>query len=379
MPVPKEYEGREQSYLKHEVLKHYLSRWGTKLASIGRTRRVKLWFVDCFAGPWEAQSTELSDTSIAIGLSELKTAAAAWKNAAVEVGALFVESDKAAFQRLSAYLAEHSGNIDTHAWNGEFGAHVDDIDRRIGSDPAFLFVDPTGWNGAAMKYIAPLAKKRFRDVLVNVMTGHVLRFHHDRREALRAQMQSFFGLESDASINKLDEEALITFYRERLKLVCGLSYAADLAVPHPTDKRTKFRLVVGGHDKEVMRVFREAEEKVIGHLAAEVREEAKRKKREVKSRALEFSFGPPAAADERYEDARERGEAAAEAAVLAMVARAPLRFEEVWPVVLESQHLTVAGLGSIVANLQAQGRVVIDGWTARKRKPDDGQLIRLAR
>ena len=376
MPVPKEYEGREQSYLKHEVLKHYLSRWGPKLASIGRSRRVKLWYVDCFAGPWEAQSTTLADTSIAIGLTELKAAATSWANAHVEIGALFVEPDRDAFSRLNDYLRLHSSTIDVQAFNGEFGGHVDEIDRRIGNDPAFLFVDPTGWKGAAMKFIAPLARRNLRDVLVNVMTNDIQRFHHDPRPFLRAQMQDFFGLNSDKVIEKLDEEGLIEFNRDRLKQVCDLAFAADLAVPHPTHNRTKFRLVVGGHDKEVLRVFREAEEHVIGGMANEIRDDAMRRKRERTSGNLEMAFGPATEEDRRYEAARSRGEHVAADSILAAVRNGPVRFDALWPPILERQHLTVAALGDVVGNLRGQGRINVNGWGHRQKKPKDEQIIR---
>ena len=38
----------------------------------------------------------------------------------------------------------------------------------IGSDPAFIFIDPTGWTGAAIRYIEPLLDGRFRDVMIRV-------------------------------------------------------------------------------------------------------------------------------------------------------------------------------------------------------------------
>ena len=65
MAIPVEYQGREQSYLKHRFLKDYLDAWGHKL---GKTKR-KLWYVDCFAGPWGSKSPDLTDTSIATALS----------------------------------------------------------------------------------------------------------------------------------------------------------------------------------------------------------------------------------------------------------------------------------------------------------------------
>jgi hypothetical protein len=72
----------------------------------------------------------------------------------------------------------------------------------------------------------------------------------------------------------LDEEQLFELYRTKLKELCGIPHAADLAIPHPTIDRTKFRLVVGGKSPAVVSLFRDIEKKVIGAEAAVVRETA---------------------------------------------------------------------------------------------------------
>lgn len=316
MGMPKEYEGREQSYLKHEVLRHYLGPWGAKLGSIGRKRHIKLWYVDCFSGPWQSSGKDLEDTSIAIGLSCLREAATTWSQAKIEVAAIFVEQDRAAYDALCVYLDRHKGAIETHALHGAFGDHVGTIDAMIGDSPAFLFVDPTGWKGVNMRFIASLARKRFRDVLVNVMTNDIARFHDDRRVFLRRQMQDFFGLDTDAVISRMTEDELMEFYRAQFKEVAGLPYSADLAIPHPTHERTWFRLVVGGHDSEVLKVFRAAEKKVLGGIAPEVRDEARRRKREAKSSQFELVLSGVTAKDRGFEQLREDGLQAARAEIL---------------------------------------------------------------
>ncbi len=75
MPAGEEhYRGREQSYLKHRLLKHYVEGWAQKMASMGRRRPVRMWYIDAFAGPWEAADPELEDTSIATGLQAISDA-----------------------------------------------------------------------------------------------------------------------------------------------------------------------------------------------------------------------------------------------------------------------------------------------------------------
>ena len=63
------YEGREQAYVKHYLLK-YLSRWGYKTGS----KWDPLVFIDGFAGPWGAKDEEFEDASFGIGIRALNEA-----------------------------------------------------------------------------------------------------------------------------------------------------------------------------------------------------------------------------------------------------------------------------------------------------------------
>ncbi len=247
--IPQEYEGREQTYLKHRVLDEYLVAWAMKRGSRGRFESVRLWYVDCFAGPWRAQDEGLSDTSVCIGLTALETAAERWRKdgADVTVSAIFVEKNAGAFERLREYLGGRRGRVRAVALNSEFGDAVQEINQLIGRDPAFLFVDPTGWKGAAMRFIAPLAEVQGRDVLINVMFNHINRFKNDRREFLREQLREFFGLSDRDVPVGLTEDALFALYRAQLRAQCKTRYAADLAIPHPMNDRTWFRLVMRSH------------------------------------------------------------------------------------------------------------------------------------
>ena len=104
-----DYRGREQTHLKHRVLDEYLMGWAHKLGAGARKmqgRRTKLWYVDCFSGPWQARAPDGSDTSISIGLSALQKAQRTWasKGLYIDVGAIFVERNLKAFRELQALL-----------------------------------------------------------------------------------------------------------------------------------------------------------------------------------------------------------------------------------------------------------------------------------
>ncbi len=99
-----------------------------------------------------------------------------------------------------------------------------------------------------MGYIAKLTKaQRMRDVLINVMYNHINRFKNDSREFLRDHFRDLFGTDLPSG---LDEDAMMDLYRANLKEECGLSFSADVAIPHKTSERTWFHLVLGVNRKE---------------------------------------------------------------------------------------------------------------------------------
>jgi three-Cys-motif partner protein len=380
MDVPAEYQdGREQTFFKHEVLRNYLRAWSQKLGSVSQTgRRVRLWYVDCFAGPWSSRTEDHADTSVAIGMNALEEALSTWSDAPtkVEAGAIFVEANPTSATRLTEFLSgrPHKGV----AWKvlvGAFGSQVAAIQGMIGDDAAFLFVDPTGWKGAGMQFVAPLAAGRWRDVLVNVMFHHINRWKDDPREFLRNQMRDLFGL-GDADLpSGLGEEQLMALYRSQLKDRAKLGFVADLAVPHPTIDRTFFRLVVGGHHAEVVRLFRQVEEKVVGRDAGSVRDKAKSRVRESRTGQTELLLGAPGI-DVRYRNMRDRDLAAALPTLRARIAaEGPLPFGQIWPAILEENHVTRKHLADAIMDEATAGRLVVQGFLARERTIKDTHLI----
>ena len=68
MEIRAEYKGREQALIKHQLLESYLY-W---LFMIVGQRQLTISYVDCFAGPWQESSEDMSDTSIGRSLSTMK-------------------------------------------------------------------------------------------------------------------------------------------------------------------------------------------------------------------------------------------------------------------------------------------------------------------
>ena len=75
MAAIQDYQGREQSYVKHVFLERYLERLVHKTAS----SYDHIVYVDGFAGPWQSASEQFQDTSFGIALNALRQAKATWK------------------------------------------------------------------------------------------------------------------------------------------------------------------------------------------------------------------------------------------------------------------------------------------------------------
>ncbi len=341
MEIPRAYEGREHTFLKHRVLERYLKAWAHKLGSIASQRPVCLWYVDCFAGPWRAKDADLADTSISIGLEALRSAAETLGHLtpALNLGAVFVEKNGRSFASLRQFVEARGGPIQVHPLQGAFGDCVEEIEKLIGNEPAFLFVDPTGWKGVGMKLIARLAKRPRRDVMVNVMFEDINRFKDDPRAFLRAQMREFFGLDDADIPTGLSEEDLIAFYRQQLKSVCGLPFVLDLAIPHPEKNRTKYRLVVGGHHEQVVSLFREVERQVVGREAPGIRAAA-RERQQIKRTGQASLPLPGVRVEEKSSRIPHPTSAELERHLKDLVGTGSATYNMLWPQLLELCHMT---------------------------------------
>jgi three-Cys-motif partner protein len=377
--IPPEYHGREQSWLKHRVLEEYLEAWSHKLGGGKFHSEAHLWYVDVFAGPWRSARQDLADTSIFIGLTELCKAANTWRRLGrtVRLHAIFVEKERSAFAELEAFTGESKWkDVDIHCFHGEFGEQVETVGRLVGQQPALIFVDPTGWKGAALRFISPLVRSPRRDVLINVMYDHLNRFKDDERPWLREQIDDFFGLEGKPLPNSMNEDELMQQYRERLKDKGSLPFVADLAIPMPQANRTKFRLVVGGHSSMVLRVFRDVEATVIGREAAEVAEDVRQRMSPQVSlfsgRAMTTAIG--------YARANNEGIELAGRHVLSAVSlQGQLAFKDLWPAILAAHHLRYKDLTDLIHELQRDGKIAIENMKTGERVVKDEHNLRLGR
>ena len=265
MEIDKNYEGREHSQIKHELLKGYLE----KLLFIKGVKGTKeLTYVDCFAGPWGDESGDLRATSPAISINMLQkvreSLAAVHKVYDVKFRAIYVEKTQKSHRELKQYLDSNCPSyIGHHALCGDYADKPDEILALCGNSFTFFFVDPKQWTPIGIPKLAKLLARKNSEFLITFMYDFLNRFLKKRE--LREQVCSLLGPMRDDEIDALcaldpatRELALVRKYRDALKAAMPGIGARKPRSYHATvldkDKeRTKYHMVyLTSHPKGIV-------------------------------------------------------------------------------------------------------------------------------
>lgn len=294
MIVPESYRNREQTYVKHQLLKTYLERL---FMIIGQHQSV-IRYVDCFSGPWNERDEGLQDTSIGISLDIMRKCRDGLRDKGKKVSfhALFIEKDRRSFERLTDHLDESaSTGVSTSAYNGEFYELRRQILDWCGqNDFTFFFIDPKGWKRVIeLSTLEPFLKRPNSEFLINFMYDFLVRTH--TQEPFQEDMQKIFGDVPDTSTMepKQKEACLINLYRNRLKQIAPsrgeVPRTALVPILYPLKERTLYHLVYLTRHAKGIAVFMDASEK-LDLVQRRVREQAKQEQRELRTRQAEFEF-----------------------------------------------------------------------------------------
>ncbi len=252
--IPETYEGREQAMVKHALLKSYLEKlvliigMGAKKAG-----HAEICFVDCFAGPWGALNDDLEGTSISLSLKTLAACKEKLATLGVDVNmrALYIEKDKGAFERLSAFLGlKAPPTVDQACLHGDFVDLREDILKWCGTSAfTFFFVDPKGWKDIGIEIMKPLLQRPRSEFLINFAYNFINRTASMTawQDAMVKLLGSSVNLDGLQSAER--EEALVNAYRSSLKACVPSSRpeyrarSAYVTVLDPLHQRTKYHLV----------------------------------------------------------------------------------------------------------------------------------------
>lgn len=273
------YQERKQAYIKHCLLEGYLPDWAYKVGSTWDS----LVYVDAFAGPWETKHPNYADSSFGIAVDALRRCQAGLSDSRgrhLHVECILVEHDNEAFTHLEQFaLSETSPGFVVHALPGEFANQVSAISKLIkdsGRNPfRFVFLDPKGWADIPMDRLQPLLRSRSCEVLINLMTKHLVRFldQPDRESSYRR----LFGREGviemlrDTPPDQRVERA-VQEYSLSLKLLCNFKYVSSAVVLEPNEEAVRYYLVYATNHPRGVEVFKAAENKA-AKIQDDVRQE----------------------------------------------------------------------------------------------------------
>jgi len=140
------YTGREQTLVKHFILRNYLERF----AIIVGSRWDTLTYVDCFSGPWKVRSEEFKDSSFAIALEQLRKARKVHKERTgrtLKLRCFFLEKTPSAYTKLEQF-ADQIDDVEIETKNKKLENAIQDILKFVqeGGPTSFhfIFIDPKG-------------------------------------------------------------------------------------------------------------------------------------------------------------------------------------------------------------------------------------------
>lgn len=370
------YAGREQTLVKHTILRSYIDRFAHIVGSFWDA----ITYVDCFSGPWNVQSGDLRDSSFHIALEELRKAKAHLGEALGRDFALrcfFLERDPEAYRHLDQF-ARSVTDAEIATKNAALEDSVGDILTFVGSRQndafPFVFIDPTGWTGFAMRTIAPLLRLRPGEVLINFMTGHILRFAEHSDPAIRQSFDDLFG--SSAFRHRIAdlmgqdrEDELVRSYCDAVRAAGSYDYVCPALVLHPENDRTHFHLIYATRNAKGVEVFKQVEKKAMA-VMEKARAEAQQRSR-VRSSGQSELFAAGQMHDARhYDGLRERHLAGARFCVeQLLLARRAVSYDEVWITALSYPLVWDSDVKTWIAKWRKTGKVAITGMKPREQVP----------
>lgn len=373
------YEGREQTLVKHLILRKYLERFA-HIIGFGHWNSIT--YVDCFSGPWNVRSDELKDSSFSIALEELRRARETHsiRGKTLNLRCFFLEKDPSAYARLKTFTDQIT-DVEVEAKNDELESSIDAIlrfVRRGGSTFPFIFIDPTGWTGFAMRNIAPLLRLNPGEVLINFMIGHIRRFIESPQDEIR---ESFTRLldshEFKSRIEGLTgqdlDDALVSLYSESVTRTGHFKHISHAIVLHPEKDRTHFDLIYATRHESGIKAFKDAEEKAMAEMEL-ARAAAQKRSRQLKTGQTEFAFATESSSGSAYYESLRRRylSKARESVRQQLCARQRVPYDDAWILALAEPLIWESDLKEWIRNWVDEGALKIEGLTGKQTVPKLG-------
>src|SRR5262245_7617496 len=376
MTIEKLYEGREQTKVKHFILREYLERFALIVGTFAKS----ITYIDCFSGPWNLRSQDFRDSSFAIAIDQLKQAKATLRENGRDLNlrCMFLEKDPAAYGKLEAFISQVQ-DVETRTKNDTLEGSIPDIlkfvhDGGTATFP-FIFIDPTGWTGFAMDLIAPLLKLKPGEVLINFMTDYIRRFIAHPDQETQKSFAALFGTgDFKKQLQGLEdhqdrEDALLQAYAANIKMTGGYSHSCAATILYPEVDRSYFHLVYATRNRKGVEVFKDVERRAM-NVMEQTRAEAKQRARVKKSNQPELFTAEEMPHTRPIDNLRRRHLANAERAVAeALTKCSRLRYEDAWDLALASSLVWESDLKAWIETWKSEGKLKVDGLKPGQRVP----------
>lgn len=371
------YAGREQTRVKHTILRDYLKLFALIIGSWAES----ITYVDCFSGPWNSQSDELSDTSFSIALKELKSAVDVLKqkgNRSPELRCMFLEKNRRSYAELRR-ISETIDFAEIRTKNASLEDSIGDICQFINEQSnrsfRFILIDPCGWKDIALDVILPLLRFDPGEVLINFMTGHISRFVLHDDLVNRESFGKLFG--NDAYRNSLEgktgldkEDALVQCYMRSIQEAGRFKYVLPSVVLRPQRDQTNFHLIYATRHPKGVQVFKDTERSAM-RIMEKARSAAQKNRRELTTGQMELNLAADDAPPSKYYDRlRDRYVGVAKRAVLDLLrTKRRVPFHDVWYEALRHQLVWLGDLRDWMKEWEMNGQLKVIGLSKGTRLP----------
>lgn len=366
------YEGREQTQVKHWILEEYLSAaypivgsWAADLA-----------YIDCLAGPWETRDPNFEDTSFAQAIQVLRRSRSklAERRKFPTIRCLLIEKDKKAFEQLHRY-ANGITDLDLAARNWDFTEHIQDVvtfsKQRKNSFP-FFFIDPTGWELAAVDLLGPILRVRPGEVLINLMTSWIKRFLSDESKNFERLVGPHIGRIRQLSGDEQEEE-LVRCYSDGVRSAGSFDYVCTLPVMKTANDTFHFWMVYGTRHPKGVEVFKTTEKRVIP-MMHETRAESQQRRKVEQSGQLTFLSPAEAYLERRFSRLRAKNLELARNQTLGLLRQSQsLSFDDVWAASMAYALVSESDLKDWIADWIKKGNLELRALKGAQRVVKRGQ------
>jgi three-Cys-motif partner protein len=374
-----DYEGREQSYVKHVFLESYLERLVHKTAST----YYHIVYVDGYAGPWQSANERFEDTSFGIALNALRRAKVSWKNNGREIGmsAFLVERDLGAYEKLSQLPARYP-DVSVKTYYADFLTVLPTILRDIPRDAfAFFLIDPKGWR-IPLQSLERMLSRPKSEVIFNFMFDFINRAasimdplvvnglnelipYGNWRARLGEAERTSGGLSPDER-----KTILVEAFSASLRKLGEYQYVAETTVLRPVKDRPLYCLFYATRHHTGIEVFRDCQIKALTEqsstrAAVKLRYAAEKTGQGEIFRSV-HDMGP-----DELTAFLESERLKSERMLFELVPKAPssIRYETVRTLVLARHVVKLADVNRIAARLRQEKRLLFPDWEKGKRVP----------